>query len=108
MIAPVNKTCPKVSDVSDRMGQDCRKTSRLLRPELHNDQSRMLSFLRRLWTYTRPYKGRLFLGLFFGILYAITNGLLVVIVQLAVKVLFATPGSQVSVAASMKKLSKVV
>src|SRR5436190_5029559 len=89
------------------MGQDCRKTSRLPCPELHNDQSRMLSFLRRLWTYTRPYQGRLFLGLFFGSIYALTNGLLVVVVRLAVDVLFASSGSEVTIVDSMKKLSKV-
>src|SRR4029079_4942765 len=83
---------------------DCRKTSRLLCPESHNDPHEMLSFLRRLWTFTRPYQGRLFLGLFFGILYAITNGLLVVIITLTVKVLFAPPGSEVTIAEYMKKL----
>jgi len=67
----------------------------------------MLSFLRRLWTYTRPYKGRLFLGLFFGSIYALTNGLLVVVVRLAVDVLFASSGSEVTIVDSMKKLSKV-
>jgi ATP-binding cassette, subfamily B, bacterial MsbA len=66
--------------------------------------TKMLDFLRRLWTYTHPYRGRLFLGLFFGVLYAITNGLLVVVIKLAVDVIFAPAGSQVTVVEYMKKV----
>src|SRR5262245_11254632 len=64
----------------------------------------MLGFLRRLWTYTGPYRGRLFLGLFFGILYAMTNALLVSVITLAVDVLFATPGSEVALVEYMKRV----
>src|SRR5262245_47452918 len=67
----------------------------------------MLGFLRRLWTYTGPYRGRLFLGLFFGILYAITNALLVSVITLAVDVLFAAPGSEVGLIEYMKKVKVI-
>jgi subfamily B ATP-binding cassette protein MsbA len=42
----------------------------------------MISFLRRLWSYVRPYRTRLFLGLICGILLALANGALYSIVKL--------------------------
>ena len=42
----------------------------------------MISFLRRLWTYVRPYRTRLIMGLFCGILLALANGALYSIVKL--------------------------
>jgi subfamily B ATP-binding cassette protein MsbA len=42
----------------------------------------MISFLRRLWTYVRPYRARLILGLICGILLGLANGALYSIVKL--------------------------
>jgi ATP-binding cassette, subfamily B, bacterial MsbA len=36
----------------------------------------MIDFLRSLWRFVRPYRGRFFLGLLCGALYGVTNGLL--------------------------------
>src|SRR4051812_3285804 len=48
----------------------------------------MAVFLRRLWTFVRPWRSRLFLGSFFGVLYALTNGLFLLCVRLVVDVVF--------------------
>ena len=43
----------------------------------------MKTFFRRLWTFVRPYRARLFLGLLCGVLYALANGLLILVLLLA-------------------------
>ncbi|HEY2082221.1 MAG TPA: ABC transporter ATP-binding protein [Verrucomicrobiae bacterium] len=48
----------------------------------------MISFLRRLWTYVKPYKARLMMGLACGILYAGANVALVGVVRLVINVVF--------------------
>jgi ATP-binding cassette, subfamily B, bacterial MsbA len=39
--------------------------------------SGMIRFLRQLWGFVHPYRGRFFLGLLCGIFYGLTNGLLI-------------------------------
>ncbi len=51
----------------------------------------MIAFLRKLWCFARPYKSRLVLGLCCGVLYALTNALLVLAIKLVVNVVF--PGA---------------
>src|SRR5438105_1334137 len=48
----------------------------------------MISFLRRLWIYVRPYKARLAMGLICGILFAFTNVALVGVIKLVINVIF--------------------
>lgn len=48
----------------------------------------MTAFLLRLWTFVRPYRTRLFFGLGCGILFALTNGALYLIVKLVVNAVF--------------------
>ena len=44
----------------------------------------MINFLRQLWPSVKPYRGRLILGLFFGVLYALSNGALIGIIKIVV------------------------
>ncbi|HEU5123283.1 MAG TPA: ABC transporter ATP-binding protein [Verrucomicrobiae bacterium] len=44
----------------------------------------MINFLRQLWPSVKPYRGRLILGLFFGVLYALSNGALIGIIKVVV------------------------
>jgi subfamily B ATP-binding cassette protein MsbA len=48
----------------------------------------MISFLRQLWIYVRPYRARLVTGLICGILFAITNVALIGVVKLVINVVF--------------------
>jgi len=48
----------------------------------------MISFLRRLWTYVRPYKARLIMGLVCGILLAATNAALYLVVKVGIDLIF--------------------
>ena len=48
----------------------------------------MLAFLQKLWPYVKPYRGRLFLGVFFGIVYGLSNGVLIVAIQTVVNTVF--------------------
>jgi subfamily B ATP-binding cassette protein MsbA len=52
----------------------------------------MIEFLRRIWTFVRPYKTRLFLGIACGIFYALINGALILTIRLVVNVVF--PGAE--------------
>ena len=49
----------------------------------------MKAFFRRIWSFVRPYKVRLFLGLVSGIIYGMTNGALIVVINLVVNLVFA-------------------
>src|SRR3954469_24174100 len=51
----------------------------------------MALFFRRVWSFARPYKARLLLGFLFGLIYAFSNGALMVLVKWVVNVVF--PGS---------------
>ena len=50
----------------------------------------MILFLRRLRTFVRPYQTRLVLGLLCGVLFALTNLALVVVIRVGVNVVFGT------------------
>lgn len=52
----------------------------------------MLDFLRRLWSWTRHYKGRLFLGVLFGILAGLSEPMLMFTVKIAMDTIFPTAG----------------
>ena len=48
----------------------------------------MIEFLRQVWKFVHPYRGRFYLGLFCGIFYGLVNGLLIATVNLVVKLVF--------------------
>jgi subfamily B ATP-binding cassette protein MsbA len=48
----------------------------------------MISFLRRLSVYVKPYKARLIMGLICGVLFALTNVALVGVVKIVINVVF--------------------
>ena len=48
----------------------------------------MTDFLRQLWSFVRPYRGRFFLGLLCGIFYGLVNGLLIGAVKVVVQLVF--------------------
>lgn len=52
----------------------------------------MISFLRRLWTYVRPYRARLIMGLICGILLAATNAALYLVVKVGMDLIFTANG----------------
>src|SRR5262245_9254048 len=56
------------------------------RPTYCGDRMRKL-FLR-LWRYVRPYRGRMVLGFVCGAVYALTNGVLIFVIQLVVNLIF--------------------
>jgi subfamily B ATP-binding cassette protein MsbA len=49
----------------------------------------MRFFFRGIWSCVRPYRIRLFLGLICGVLFALTNGLLLVVIRLVVNLIFS-------------------
>jgi subfamily B ATP-binding cassette protein MsbA len=48
----------------------------------------MISFLRQIWGFVIPYRGRFFLGLLCGVLYGVINGLLIGTVRVVVQLVF--------------------
>jgi subfamily B ATP-binding cassette protein MsbA len=48
----------------------------------------MIDFLRQLWGFVRPYRGRFFLGLLCGIFYGLANGVLLGTVRVVVQLVF--------------------
>src|SRR2546422_6718951 len=52
----------------------------------------MIEFLRRIWSYVRPYQSRFILGLLCGVLFAIANAGLMIAVKLVVNIVFAPSG----------------
>ena len=63
----------------------------------------MIQFLRRLWTFVRPYRFRLFLGLVCGVLYGLANGALMAVVKLVVSLVFEG-SAQISLGQELAKL----
>ena len=63
----------------------------------------MVAFLRRLWTFVRPYRLRLILGLVFGILYGLANGALMTAIKLVVRLIFEG-SADISLADELAKL----
>jgi subfamily B ATP-binding cassette protein MsbA len=49
---------------------------------------RMTDFLRQLWGFVRPYRGRFFLGLLCGIFYGFTNGALLGAAKVVIDLIF--------------------
>jgi subfamily B ATP-binding cassette protein MsbA len=49
----------------------------------------MTDFLKKLWGFVRPYRGRFFLGLLCGIFYGLTNGLLLGVAKVVVDLIFS-------------------
>ena len=54
----------------------------------------MLAFFRRIWTFVRPYQGRLFLGLICGVLYALASGALMLAIKPVVDLVIPAPDAQ--------------
>ena len=48
----------------------------------------MISFLRQLWGFVYPYRGRFFLGLLCGTFYGVVNGLLIGTVKIVIQLVF--------------------
>ena len=48
----------------------------------------MTEFLRQLWGFVRPYRGRFFLGLLCGIFYGLVNGVLLGTIKIVVQLVF--------------------
>ena len=49
----------------------------------------MIDFLKKLWGFVRPYRGRFFLGLLCGIFYGLTNGMLLGVAKVVVDLIFS-------------------
>jgi subfamily B ATP-binding cassette protein MsbA len=49
----------------------------------------MIDFLKKLWGFVRPYRGRFFLGLLCGVFYGLTNGLLLGVAKVVVDLIFS-------------------
>jgi subfamily B ATP-binding cassette protein MsbA len=49
----------------------------------------MTDFLKKLWGFVRPYRGRFFLGLLCGIFYGLTNGLLLGAAKVVIDLIFS-------------------
>ena len=52
----------------------------------------MIAFLGKLWQFVRPYRARLFLGVFTGILAGLMAPLMIVTITLVANVMFPAPG----------------
>jgi ATP-binding cassette, subfamily B, bacterial MsbA len=61
----------------------------------------MVSFLKRLWPYVRPYRGRLFLGMLCGVFCGLSNGVLLLVIKTVVNLVF---GKTVSAADELNNL----
>ena len=62
----------------------------------------MLAFFRRVWSFARPYSTRLVLGQVCGILFALANGLLFLIIKLVIDLIFSG-AANTSLAAHVQK-----
>jgi len=62
-------------------------------PRAYSRRQAMGAFLRRLLQYVRPYRARLVLGIVSGILFGLTNALLMIVVRVVVDLIFPTPGA---------------
>jgi ATP-binding cassette, subfamily B, bacterial MsbA len=48
----------------------------------------MIDFLRSVWSFVRPYRVRFFLGLLCGVLYGLTNGILLAVAKVVMDLIF--------------------
>lgn len=58
-----------------------------MRPPAHYQDS-MIDFIRKLWKFVHPYRGRLLLGLMCGILFGLANGILIGAVKVVIQLVF--------------------
>ena len=72
------------------------KVLALGRPAATYSGAAMLLFLRRIWTFVRPYQGRLFLGLACGVLSALTYCALFPLITLVINLQFGGSGASSS------------
>ena len=49
----------------------------------------MIDFLRSVWSFVQPYRVRFFLGLMCGVLYGLTNGILLGVAKVVMDLIFA-------------------
>ena len=49
----------------------------------------MIAFLRQLWGFVHPYRGRFFLGLLCGVFYGFTNGALLGAAKVVIDLIFS-------------------
>ena len=54
----------------------------------------MIAFVRSLWTYVRPYRARLAMGLICGVVFAFTNVALLGVVQLVINFVFPSDSKE--------------
>jgi subfamily B ATP-binding cassette protein MsbA len=67
----------------------------------------MIAFFGRLWTFVRPYRVRLFLGLVCGLLFALTSGAMMLLVRLVVDVV--VPGADhFSLAEQVQRMPELI
>jgi subfamily B ATP-binding cassette protein MsbA len=66
----------------------------------------MIGFLRKLWTFVRPYRGRLVLGALCGVVFALTNGALILAIKLVVNLVFG--GGRIVLADELAKAPAIV
>src|SRR5437764_13118898 len=67
----------------------------------------MTEFFGRIWTFVRPHKKRLLLGLLCGFFYAITSGSMMLLVNLVVNAVF--PGAEpFSLAKQIDRLPELI
>jgi ATP-binding cassette, subfamily B, bacterial MsbA len=56
--------------------------------QTHTIRALMIAFLRKLWTFVRPYRWRLFLGLLFGMFYGLANAVLTGVIKVVADLIF--------------------
>src|SRR6266403_1201583 len=67
----------------------------------------MIAFFGRLWTFVRPYRARLFLGLVCGLLFALTSGAMMLLVRLVVDLV--VPGAHhFSLAEQVQRMPELI
>ena len=64
------------------------QTKRSLSVRFRQKYGRMISFLRQLLGFVRPYRGRFLLGLVCGLFFGLANGLLIAAVKVVVQLVF--------------------
>ena len=83
-----------------------RRCRQATRPSSREPNDYLRAFYRRIWAFARPYKARLILGLVFGILCALANGALIMVVKVVVDLVFAG-SAKLPVAQHLEKLPAV-
>ena len=55
---------------------------------------RMIAFLRKLWELVRPYRARLFLGVFTGILAGLMSPVMILTITFVASIMFPVPNQK--------------